>query len=388
MLTASAAGAKRVLDRLDRIYAIGGGEGANRPGLSAAEQDACELVAGWMREADLEPVWDGNGNLIGRLAGTSPELDEVWTGSHLDSVPSGGRFDGVLGVVAGLEAAERIGAQPRTLAVVVFRDEEGWRFRRGCVGSRGLCGLLAEDDLEARDERGVSLREARAALALGDRTGEVAAPGVFVEAHVEQGPVLAAAEAPLGVVTGIVGTARGEVEFRGTPGHAGTTPMHVRKDPLCAAAEVVLRVRDAARAIRGTVATVGQLVVEPGAANVVPGRAWLTIDARAPDRRRLDALVDAIGVELRATDPVSMDEAATSVLREEVARLGLPVVELPSGAGHDAGVLAAAGIPTAMLFVRSLADGASHSPAEESSADDVALCVDVLEATLRRLARA
>jgi hydantoinase/carbamoylase family amidase len=374
------AGADRVLARLEELYELDPGVGANRPGLSAAEQAAHDLVASWMLEARLDADVDLAGNLVGRLRGTRPELPEVWTGSHLDTVPMGGRFDGALGVVAGLEAVERAGRRERTLTVVAFRDEEG--HFAGCFGSGALCGYA---DLDAVDAAGTSVRDALAALGLPEpRAG--ALPGVFVEAHIEQGPTLERADAPLGLVTAIAAMTRGTVDFEGRAGHAGTTPMAARDDALCRAAEFVLHAQEAARSIPGAVATVGQLAVEPGAANVIPSRVRLSIDARAPDRATLDALIEALGVPVPGADEVRMAEEPARVLREEIERLGLPVIELASGAGHDAGVLAAAGVSTAMLFVRSLNGGVSHSPDEHSSAEDVALCVDVLAAALARLA--
>jgi acetylornithine deacetylase/succinyl-diaminopimelate desuccinylase-like protein len=343
----------RILERIERIYGIGGGPGANRVGGSKGEQDAHELVAVWLEEAGLSVEVDPNGNLLGRLLGDDPEAGEVWVGSHLDSVPNGGRFDGVLGVLAGLEAVERTGRRPRTLAVVAFRDEE-----------RGFTGSLA-------------------------RVQHGSLPELYVEAHIEQGPVLERKSMPLGVVTGIVGVARGEVVLQGAAGHAGTTPMDGRRDALCAAAELVLRVRDAAFAIPEAVATVGRLEVVPGAANVIPERAILSVDARAPDRERLDELVAVIGFDPSLiAEPARMDERLQAVLREELERRGLPAPELVSGAGHDAGMLAAAGVRCGMLFVRSGAGGVSHSPEEQSDPEDVALCVDVLAATLERVASA
>jgi acetylornithine deacetylase/succinyl-diaminopimelate desuccinylase-like protein len=340
--------------RLDELHAIGGGRGANRPGYSAEEDAAHELAAAWMAEAGLDVERDPAGNLLGRLHGTRPELPEVWTGSHLDSVPEGGRFDGALGVVAGLAAVERLGRRERTLAVAVFRAEE-----TGCRGSRARCA------------EGEGL------------------PGAFVEIHVEQGPRLAEAGVPLGVATAIVGYVRGAIVVDGRPGHAGTTPMDARDDALCRAAEVVLSVRDAARSVPGAVATVGQVDVAPGAANVIPARVTLSVDARAPDAARLDELVAAIGFEPQfRLAPVAMADEVRAVLRDELERFGLPVLELPSGAGHDTGVLAAAGVPSGMLFVRSLAGGISHAPEEESSLEDCALAVDVLAAALARLASA
>ena len=328
----------RVVERLEELAAIG-----DRIGYSAEEDAAHELAAGWFREAGLEVEVDAAGNLIGRIPGGGRR---VWTGSHLDTVPGAGRFDGTLGVVAGLEAVEALGLPG--LGVVVFRDEE-----RGCAGSRGCTAL----------------------------------PDAYVELHIEQGPTLLAADAPLGVVTAIVGYVRGRRTFTGTAGHAGTTPMAVREDALVQAAEYVLRARDAARAIEGAVATVGQVTVEPGGTNVIPGRVVLSVDARAPDAERLDRLAAALEVEepIR-TEPAPMAEEIRAALRAEVEALGLPVLELPSGAGHDAGILAAAGVPSGMLFVRSLNGGISHNPAELSSPEDIALAVEALTGALRRLA--
>jgi allantoate deiminase len=331
----------RILERLDQLYAIGGGAGANRPGYSAAEDEAHELAAGWMHEAGLEVEVDAARNLIGRTANAS-----VWAGSHLDSVPAGGKFDGALGVVAAIEAVERAGAG----AVVAFRDEE-----TGCGGST--------------------------AFADG---GDL--PACFLELHIEQGPVLERAGVPLGLVTGITGMVRGERVFEGEAGHAGTVPMSVRRDALVAAAEYVLHVRAVGAGVEGAVATVGQLEVEPGAGNVIPSRVRLSVDARAPDVERLDRLVAELELEPSfRLEPVAMADEPCAAFRAELEARVVPLVELPSGAGHDAAILAAAGVPTAMLFVRSLNGGISHSPDELSSAEDVELAVDVLADTLARL---
>lgn len=333
----------RLEERLDSIYAIGGGPGANRIGYSPAEDEAHRLATDWMSAAGLEVEVDPDGNLIGRLPGRDTSLPEVWSGSHLDSVPQGGRYDGPLGVVAALEAVERLGRRSRTLAVVAFREEE-----RGCVGSR------------ARVERG-------------------GLPGAYLELHHEQGPRLALAGAPLAVVTGIVGYVRAERVVGGRAGHAGTTPMAARDDALVHAAEEILRIRDVAQSIDGAVATVGRVEAEPGGINVIPGRVRFTIDARAPDRERLDRLMSELGIDpAGAVAPTTFAGAPIDALREAIAARALPLVELASGAGHDAGVLARAGVPSAMLFVRALNDGVSHSPDELSSPEDVALAVDVL----------
>jgi allantoate deiminase len=344
-----------VLERLDELYAIGGGPGANRLGGSPEEDEAHELVAGWMREAGLEVSVDPARNLFGRLLGHRPELPEIWTDSHLDSVPAGGRFDGALGVVGGLEAVARASPRERTLCVVAFRDEEGCS-GPGCVGSRAF------------------------------RDSGAARPAVFVELHVEQGPRLERLGAPLGVVTGIAATARGEVVFAGDSGHAGTTPMAGRRDALVASAEFALRLRDAAAGVQDGVATVGRVAVEPGASNVIPGRVVVSVDVRAPDEAGVDRILSVVPAELRRAPAAAMAGGPSAVLRDEIERARLAPVELASGAGHDAGVLASAGVPAAMLFVRSLNGGISHSPEELSDESDVEQAVAVLAGALARLA--
>lgn len=324
----------RVLERLDRLYAIGGG---TRLAYSPEEDAAHELAAAWMREAGLEVARDGVGNLFGRRGAA-----RVWSGSHLDTVPDGGKFDGALGVVAPIETAERLPDAP--LAVAAFRAEES-----GPMGSRRLEEL----------------------------------PEAFLELHIEQGPTLERLGEPLGIVTAIAGQARGSVTFEGRAGHAGTTPMDERADALVAAAEFVLRVRDSAR--DGAVATVGALEVEPGATNVVPARVTASVDVRAPAAEQLEAAIEMIGFEpVWRQDPVAMTGPPLEALRAVLP----DAPELVSGAGHDAMVLAAAGVPTAMLFVRSLNGGISHSPEEHSSDEDVELAVAALASALERLCAA
>jgi allantoate deiminase len=224
--------AVRVIERLDELYARCG---PTRPGYSHEEDAAHELAAAWMHEAGLEVDRDAVGNLFGRRGEA-----RVWSGSHLDTVPNAGRFDGALGVVAAIEAAERL--PEAELAVVAFRAEE-----TGTMGSRRLSDL----------------------------------PDAFVELHIEQGPVLERLGAPLGVVTAISGQARGARTFEGRASHAGTTPMEEREDALVEAARFILHVRECAT--NGSLATVGAVEIEPGAINVVPSRVTVSVDARAPD---------------------------------------------------------------------------------------------------------
>jgi allantoate deiminase len=313
-----------VIERLDEIYAIA----QHRAAYSPEEDAAHELASGWMRDAGLEIQRDGAGNLFGTRGDA-----RVWAGSHLDSVPTAGRFDGALGVVAAIEAASRL--RDRPLAVVAFRAEES-----GPMGSKRI----------------------------------ESTPDAYLELHIEQGPVLAGLDEPLGVVTAIAGQCRGFRVFEGRADHAGTTPMDKRKDALVAAAEFILHVRACAR--EGTVATVGAIEVEPNATNVVPEKVTVSVDARSADPSLLDALIADIGFEVNwKSDPVPMGDAFAAVLPD--------APRLVSGAGHDAMF-----VPnSSMLFVRSLNGGVSHHPDELSSAEDIALAVDALTAALDRLTR-
>lgn len=314
----------RVLERIDEIYAIA----QHRAAYSPEEDAAHELAAAWMREAGLEVSRDEAGNLFGKRGDA-----RVWSGSHLDSVPTAGRFDGVLGVVAAIEAAARL--PDRSLAAVAFRAEE-----TGPMGSKRL----------------------------------TESPDAYLELHIEQGPVLAGLDEPLGVVTAIAGQARGSRTFAGRADHAGTTPMNARADALVEAARFILHVRECAR--EGTVATVGAIEVEPNATNVVPEKVVVAVDARSADGALLDALVADIGFDVAwKSDPVPMGDAFAAVLPD--------APRLVSGAGHDAMFVPA----SSMLFVRSLNGGVSHHPDELSSADDIALAVDALTAALDRLTR-
>jgi acetylornithine deacetylase/succinyl-diaminopimelate desuccinylase-like protein len=314
----------RAVQRIEAIYAIA----QHRAAYSLEEDAAHDLAAGWMEEAGLQVSRDEAGNLFGRRGAA-----RVWAGSHLDSVPTAGRFDGVLGVVAAIEAADRL--RDRELAVVAFRAEES-----GPMGSKRITD----------------------------------APDAYLEVHIEQGPVLADLGEPLGVVTAIAGQARGSRTFRGRADHAGTTPMDARADALVEAARFILHVRDCAG--EGTVATVGAIEVEPNAMNVVPEQVAVSVDARSADAAKLAALVEAIGFDVAwKSDPVPMGPAFADVLPD--------APRLVSGAGHDAMF-----VPNAsMLFVRSLNGGVSHHPDELSSAEDIALAIDALTDAIARLTR-
>lgn len=356
----------------------------------------------WFREQAAQrgmPVEeDGNGNLIAwwNVGGREPA---VLTGSHFDSVPNGGAYDGPLGIVSAFLAVdllrERGVAPRRPLAVAAFAEEEGARFGVPCLGSRLLTGALDPERAAAlRDRDGVTLAEAMGAAPVGARPDLLERFGAFVELHIEQGRALVDRDAPVGVASAIWPHGRWRFDFRGEGNHAGTTRMADRRDPMLTYAFFVLAANKEAR-LRGAHATVGRVEAEPNATNAIPSlvRGWL--DARAADAATLDAMVEAIRrkVEERATrDRITVAVTAESVTQRvtfdgglvERIRTLLDAPVLPTGAGHDAGVLSGH-LPTAMLFVRN-PTGASHSPAEAASDEDCAAGVSALAAVLEELA--
>jgi allantoate deiminase len=378
--------ARRVLQRADELAAFTEESGRiTRPLLTPSMADAKAQVREWMRAAGLETREDALGNLAGRRGAPGLVI-----GSHLDSVADAGRYDGVLGILVGLAIAEALPDAP--LEVVAFADEDGLRFNSSFLGSRAFLGRLDADDLALRDAAGVSLGEA-----IGGPLGPplcAADVQAYLEVHIEQGPVLEAAGLPLGIVTAIAGQSHFAVAFDGHAGHAGTTPMDLRRDALAAAAEFVLAAERLALDEPGLVATVGELAIPHAAKNVIPGRVQTTLDIRHQDdavRKRasaaLRARTEAIGARrgVRASWRAGGEHAATpctpalaSRLAAAVAATGLEPLELPSGAGHDAQTLAEV-TDVAMLFVR-CAGGISHHPDESVTEADVALA---LEAAVR-----
>jgi hydantoinase/carbamoylase family amidase len=356
-----------------------------------------------MRDLGLDVKIDAAGNLIGRWeAGMGPA---VLAGSHLDTVPSGGRFDGALGVVGAMHAVAQLkkeGFQPRRpLWVAAFMDEEGTRFNAALFGSRAFVGEGVTDVGDRVDGGGMTLREAMAAAGYDlDRAAEasrVANVRAYLELHIEQGPVLEADGIQLGIVTSIVGLRGYRVQLRGEANHAGTTPIAHRRDAFAGAARIALDLRDAATKHDNVTANVGKITVEPGGANVVPGFADFTIDVRAPTAdgiHQLEHLVEetvgrvaaeeGLTAELEQTfalDPLELDSHLVDVVERAALAEGASVMRMPSGAGHDAMVLGRH-VPAAMLFVRSRR-GMSHSPEEFSSPDDVELGMRALTGALR-----
>jgi allantoate deiminase len=349
---------------------------------------------------------DAAGNLRGLWKPEGASSKRLVLGSHTDTVPDAGAFDGVLGVTLALEwvgIAQEL-ELPFAIEVIAFSEEEGVRFGVPFLGSRAVAGRFDDSLLALTDADGVSVEAAIRAFGLDpDRIVEAAtnsdAMG-FVEVHIEQGPVLDAEGLPVAAVTAIVGQTRLTLAFGGQANHAGTTPMHLRRDALAAAAEWICAVEALARTSEGLVATVGRLTVEPNAGNVVPGLAQVSLDlrhahdaARAAAVEQLMAKAMAIaarrGLHLERTDQldqpaVPMDESLTQLLTDAIEAAGYAGKTMPSGAGHDAMVMAAR-VPTAMLFLRS-PGGISHHPAETVLEDDVEAALHVGRAFLLRLA--
>ncbi len=382
-----------------------------RRSFSDAMRQANDAVAVWMRGAGMAVRQDHIGNLVGRYDATGERARTLILGSHLDTVRNAGKYDGPLGVLIALASVERLHERkerlPFAVEVICFADEEGLRFGSTYLGSRVVAGTFGPDDLHLADADGVTLAEAIRTFG-GDPEAldaEARQPGDvlgYCEVHIEQGPVLEQHDLPVGVVAAIAGQSRINVSFEGEAGHAGTVPMTLRRDALCAAAEFVLAVEALAQEEPGLVATVGQIAVEPGASNVIPGHVSLSLDVRHQDdaqrteaRRRLNERAQAIGAArnvaptwhvLQESPAVPCEAHLTGLLEQAVAMLGFPVVRLPSGAGHDAAAMADLA-PVAMLFVR-CKGGISHHPAESVNIEDVAVAIDVLSRFLELLAPA
>ncbi len=396
------------LQALARIGAVAEADGGGivRPAYGAAHAEAAAMVAGWMREADLEVGLDATGNLIGVWPGTEPGAPAIGLGSHLDTVPHGGAFDGALGVLAALEAVDAMAKRgerlQRPVAVLGFADEEGNNFGIGVLSAQLWIGEIPPErygEVRDRDGRGLD-----AYLAAFDVPGvpRVDRPDLaaYLEAHVEQGPVLEAEGRPAAAVEGIVGISRTTVRFTGQANHGGTTPMHLRRDALWGAAELALAVRDLARASDGrAVTTVGVFEVGPGATNVVPGQALMRVEMRSPDEERLTAMRATVEADAAATadrhglevalDPwhhapaVPMDPRLVEATRRALVDAGLDPHVMPSWAGHDAKVLARR-MPVGMVFVPS-AGGISHAPNEHTEPRDCATAAELLYHAARRV---
>jgi len=386
------------------------GDAITRPFASDAMRHAHSLVSDWMEAAGMAVRRDNVSNLRGRYEASAAGAPTLLLGSHIDSVRDAGRYDGPLGVVVAIAAVQLLRDAGRRLPfaieVLAFADEEGMRFGSTYLGSRAVAGTFDRRDLERTDAEGVSMRQAIKDFGgdpdkIGDDAWKAAPPLGYVEVHIEQGPVLEARGLPVGVVVGISGQNRYTVTFTGVAGHAGTVPMSLRRDALTAASEFVLAVESEARAESQVVATVGKIHAHPGATNVIPGRAQLTLDVRSGDRaallvatRRMLDLAEEIAtgrkLEVRIAvdarnEPVMCDDGLVRLLSRAIEDAGYSLAPLTSGAGHD-GVEISRIAPIGMLFVR-CKGGISHNPAESVTVEDVGVAIEVLCRFLDLLAK-
>ncbi|ADG75671.1 amidase, hydantoinase/carbamoylase family [Cellulomonas flavigena DSM 20109] len=399
--------AREVLDRCDALAACSDApERLDRAHLTPALARAHGLVAGWMAEAGLRTWRDQAGNLCGRTEGREPGLPALLLGSHLDTVPDAGRYDGMLGVLLGIAVAQRLRDEvptwPCALEVVGFTDEEGARFGTALMGSRALAGTWDDAWWDLRDASGTTVAQAARDFGLDPGLVGTAARRpqdlvAYLEAHIEQGPLLEAADRSLGVVTTIAGARRFLVEVVGEARHAGGTPYPRRRDALVGAAEAIVLVE---RTVRGSdaIATVGRIEVEPGAVNVIPGRAVFTVDLRAATDDARDAMRDTLlagiaqvcaarGLGMRVTDLYEAPATPCADRLRDALRAGVVAtgdaapLDVWSRAGHD-GMAVSAVTDVGMLFVR-CHDGISHHPAEAVREVDVAAALDAFTAAVR-----
>lgn len=379
-----------------------------RPSFTESMRQANALMGAWMRAAGLTVRQDAMSNLIGRYEGTGHQT--LLIGSHLDTVRDAGHYDGTLGVLLGLACVEQLAREGRRLPfaieVIAFCDEEGLRFRLPYLGSKAFAGLLTVDDLRFADEQGVTLAQAMqmqgfdpARLSEARRLGDDLIG--YLEAHIEQGPLLEAMGLPVGIVSAIAGQSRIEAVFSGEAGHAGTVPMHLRRDALVAAAKFITAVQGIGRSTEGLVATVGQIDAKPGASNAIPGKVTLSLDVRHQNdavrheaMERLHEAAHEIGtldrVELRwemiaDNTAIPCDSGLIALMGAAAERLHLAPALLTSGAGHDAVILSTL-TRVGMLFVR-CKGGLSHHPAEFADSADAETAARVLLETINLLAQ-
>jgi len=400
---------ERLSARLAALAQIGAtpAGGVNRQALTQEDGQARALLAQWARDRGFHVAEDAIGNLFVRRSGTDPDLAPVLTGSHLDTQPTGGRFDGAYGVAAGFEVLEALedarATTRRAIEVVAWTNEEGCRFQPGCMGSSVFTGTLSlHDALDARDESGTTV-----AMALGRLSADATNASVelgreiasYVEAHIEQGPVLEQNRCTIGVVTGIHGARWYAVDVKGDAGHAGTTPMSGRKDALAAALRVITamseRIQSESAAIRFTV---GRMIVWPNSPNTIPARVTFTVDLRSGDEALLErnaqvlqSLTAVMASPCEATvretfhsHPVPFAKEIQARITHAAGELGLAAMPMPSGAFHDA-LFLSRHCRTGMIFVP-CAQGLSHNEAEYAEPGELEAGARTLAAVLHTLA--
>jgi len=398
----------RLLQRLHDLSQIGRNKvtgGINRFSFTSEEQQAIELVTSYMKEAGMTVNVDGVGNIIGTYG---EESETIMLGSHIDTVPDGGKYDGALGVLAAIEIVQTIYEQQLPLSkkieVVAFKDEEGTRFGFGLIGSRAMAGLLTYEELQKRDASDISIQEAMKQFELSPLPLEKVKRNdiqAYLEMHIEQGKVLENEELPVGIVLGIAAPLWLEVTVTGVSEHAGATPMPIRQDALTAASEMILAIEQMLNGTTNSVATVGKLNVEPNGVNVIPGRVTFTIDIRDIDEQKISALESSILEQLQKVaerrnitvtskvlqrvKPAKTAPMLQQQLASSIEKYGVQPYSLISGAGHDAMNMANVA-PIGMLFVRSKG-GISHNPLEYSSDEDIVIATNIFYDTVVELTK-
>jgi allantoate deiminase len=384
--------------------------GVTRLPFTVESLKAESLVEEWMKAAGMTVRKDALNNIIGRYEGKDPTAPVLMIGSHLDSVIEAGKYDGILGVITGIEVVQTLKDNGiilyNPIEVVGFCDEEGVRFHSTFLGSKAIAGTFTAEDLERADEQGITIAEALKGIGIADpyaykdasRTPEELL--AYLELHIEQGPVLAKENEPVGIVRGIAGATRFYFEIIGKPGHAGTVPVALRQDALLGASDLISYIENIAIQNEPLVATVGKLTVSPGASNVIPGLVTGTLDIRDLNVDRKKKAIDAILTEgervakarglqihfeqVMEADPVYCDEQLIKVIEESISELDGSPISLVSGAGHDAMAMAEV-TNVAMIFVR-CKDGLSHHPDEFVTVEDMGAGARVLYSTVIKIA--
>ena len=404
--------ASRLQSHFEAMSLIGkiGETGTCRPAHTTLEKQGFEIAGSWMKEAGMSVRIDNFGNLIGRLEGKNPELPVLMMGSHLDSQPYGGRFDGVAGVLCAIEVVKTLnenGIVPeRSIEVISFADEEGWRFNKGLFGSRGILGKLEEGELERTDAAGITRSQALKDFGcditkFNESEYKLGSIFCFLELHIEQGPILDMANKPIGVVSGISGPLWWTVKLKGMAGHTGSVPMPIRKDALVGAAEIIIAVNEITTQVPGnpTVGTVGTLNIFPASRNIIPEEVTFTVDLRDIDldrrnryEKQLRDRIETICTKHQLTYEISEDTKSDprycadwikEIIHAECQKLNLDEIELMSGPFHDALALSYA-CDYGMIFVR-CKDGISHNPLEYSSYEDLTIGANVLLGTVNQV---
>ncbi len=399
----------RLQQHFENMSLVGkiGDTGTCRPTMTALEKEGFELAASWMKEAGMKTHIDHFGNLIGRLEGKDPALPVLMMGSHLDSQPYGGRFDGVAGVLCAIEAVQVLAEnniQPeRSIEVISFADEEGWRFNKGLFGSRGILGKLEEGELQRMDKDGITREQALKDFGCDPTKFKESEykPGsiyCFLELHIEQGPVLDIGNKPIGVVSGISGPLWLTVTLKGMAGHTGSVPMPLRKDALLGAAKIIVALNEIVTQVPGdpTVGTVATINVFPSSRNIIAEEVSFTVDLRDIDlerrngyetqlKEKIETITKNHSLSYSITEDTNSEPRYCADWIKEIIHctckeLNLDAPEIMSGPFHDAMALSYA-CDYGMIFVR-CKDGISHNPLEYSSYEDLALGAEVLYGTV------